>query len=251
MRLSHRCFAVTGLGYWPPWSVNAGFVAGERITLVVDTGATAMAGATVHGYASAARPGNQLVVVNTERHFDHIGGNGFFRERGADVYGHPGVNRTAGEFRAEIDELNAGIPNPVRRARREAEVFFHGTKLTNPNRAIDRDFTMDLGDCDAQILLTPGHTPTNVCVFVSAEGVLFSGDTLVNGYLPNLECGGASQWREWLASLDRIAALAPRIIVPGHGPVAAGDDAAGLVARVRSTLEEAIASGAAPTSRAL
>ena len=43
MRLSPRCFAVTGLAYIPPWSVNAGFVAGEHTTLVVDTGANALA----------------------------------------------------------------------------------------------------------------------------------------------------------------------------------------------------------------
>lgn len=242
MRLSPRCFAVTGLGYWPPWSVNAGFIAGERTTLVVDTGATAMAAATIHGYAAAVRPANQFVVVNTERHFDHIGGNGFFRQHGADVYGHPGVRRTAEEFRAEIDELNAQIADPARRARREAEVFFHGTELTNPNRAVTRDFTMDLGECAAEILLAPGHTPTNLCVL--ADGVLFAGDTLVNGYLPNLECGGPAEWREWLASLDRIAALAPRVIVPGHGPVATGAGVTALIAHVRSILENSIAAGA-------
>jgi hypothetical protein len=47
MRLSDRCFAVTGLAYVPPWSVNSGFVAGEQITLVIDTGANALAAATI------------------------------------------------------------------------------------------------------------------------------------------------------------------------------------------------------------
>ncbi len=39
MKLSDRCYAVTGLGYSAPWSVNAGFVVGDDDTLVVDTGA--------------------------------------------------------------------------------------------------------------------------------------------------------------------------------------------------------------------
>ena len=245
MRLSNRCFAVTGLGYWPPWSVNAGFIAGERTTLVVDSGATALAAATIHGYASAVRPGNRLTVVNTERHFDHIGGNGYFRERGADVYGHAGIERTAEEFRAEIAELNSQIADAARRARGEAEVFFRGTKLTNPNRAFDRDFRMELGECEVEILLTPGHTSTNVSVWARAEGVLFCGDCLVNGYMPNLECGRASEWRQWLESLDRIRALRPRIVVPGHGPVAIGADTGPLIESVREAIEQAIEAGAA------
>src|SRR5450755_31912 len=73
MQLSSRCYAVTGLGYSAPWCVNAGFVTGDELTLVVDTGANRLAAQSIHGYASAARPGNQLRVINTEKHFDHIG----------------------------------------------------------------------------------------------------------------------------------------------------------------------------------
>ena len=87
MRLTDHCYAVTGLGYSLPWCVNAGFIAGDAITLVVDTGGNTLAAQTIHGYASAARPGNKLRVINTEKHFDHIGGNGYFRELGIDVWG--------------------------------------------------------------------------------------------------------------------------------------------------------------------
>ena len=38
MKISARCYAVTGLAYSPPWSVNAGFITGEEVTLIVDTG---------------------------------------------------------------------------------------------------------------------------------------------------------------------------------------------------------------------
>src|SRR5215831_5387315 len=143
MRLSDRCYAVTGLGYTTPWCVNAGFIAGDRMTLVVDTGANALAAATIHGYASAAAPRNSLRVINTEKHFDHIGGNGFFRDRGVDIWGHPGIARTAEEFAAELAELDAAIPNAARRARGEARAFFHGTRLQNPDCRIDEALTWD------------------------------------------------------------------------------------------------------------
>ncbi len=248
MRVSDHCFAVTGLGYVPPWSVNAGFVAGEQITLMVDTGANAAAAATIHGYAAAVRPGNRLAVIDTEKHFDHIGGNGYFRERGIDVYGHAGLCRTEAEFRAEIAEFNAQIPNPARRARGEADVFYHGTRLANPNQPVGEDTRMDLGNCEVEILLTPGHTPTNLSVWVPCDGVLFCGDCLTNGYLPNLDCGTGIDWQQWLGSLERIARLGPKAVVPGHGPVAVGDEVSRLIGSVREVLEQSIAKGCSPTS---
>jgi glyoxylase-like metal-dependent hydrolase (beta-lactamase superfamily II) len=246
MRVSTRCFAITGLGYVPPWSVNAGFVVGQHTTLVVDTGAAALAAATIHGYATIARPGNRMIVVNTERHFDHIGGNAFFRERGIDVFGHREIGRTEDEFRSEMAEFNSQIADPARRSRGEGAAFYSGTSLANPNRPVGEDLRLDLGDCAAEILLTPGHTPSNVSVWVPGDGVVFCGDCLVNGYLPNLDGG---TWRQWLDSLDRIAQLAPKAIVPGHGLVATGDGVGRLIEAVRGELERSIATGLPPTSR--
>jgi len=248
LRLSSRCFAVTGLGYSPPWTMNSGFVAGDESTLILDTGGNALAGATIHGYATAVRPRNRLLVLNLEKHFDHIGGNGYFRERGIDIFGHAGIQRTEAEFADEIDEFNNSIPNPARRARHEAEVFFTGTKLTNPNQPLPDDMQMELGNCEVEILLTPGHTPTNISVYLPSDGVLFCADTLINGYLPNLDAGSIADWHIWIESLDRIAVLAPGIVVPGHGPVAVGDEVPRLIERVREVLRQSIEAGRSPTS---
>src|ERR1700733_8094323 len=247
MRLSDRCFAVTGLGYLTPWTVNAGFVVGEDRTLIRDTGANAASAATIHGYASIARPSNRLMVIDSERHFDHIGGNEYFRERGIDVYGHASIQRTDEEFRAEISEFNGEISNPARHSRHESEIFYYGTRLANPNCPIAEDSRMNLGACEIDILLTPGHTPSNLSVYVPSDGVLYSGDCLVNGYLPNLDAGAIDDWQIWLRSLDRVAGLAPKFIVPGHGPVAAGDGVGRLIESVREVLRESIAAGRSPT----
>ncbi len=248
MRLSDRCFAITGLGYLPPWTVNSGFIVGDETTLIVDTGANAAAGATIHGYASVARPSNRLLVIDTERHFDHIGGNGYFRGRGIDVWGHASIQRTDDEFRSEMAEFNGEISNPARRARDEQPVFYHETRLANPNHAIGDDSRMDLGNCKIEILLTPGHTPSNISVYVPLDGVLYCGDCLVNGYLPNLDAGSKDDWSIWLNSLDRIADLAPKTIVCGHGPVAKDEQVETLLTSVRKVLERAIAEGRSPTA---
>jgi glyoxylase-like metal-dependent hydrolase (beta-lactamase superfamily II) len=248
MRLSAHCFAVTGLAYVPPWPVNSGFIAGEHTTLVVDTGATALAAATIHGYASAVRPANRIAVLNTEKHFDHIGGNSYFRDRGAEIQGHALIARTAEEFQEERAEFRSAISNPARRARGEEDVFYHDTALANPNRSIEEDTTIELGDCTVQILLTPGHTPTNISGWIPGDLVLYCGACLTHRYLPNMDCGALPEWRQWLESLDRIERLNPHAIVPGHGPVAIHDDAQRVIEAVRRELELAIAAGRSPTS---
>jgi glyoxylase-like metal-dependent hydrolase (beta-lactamase superfamily II) len=236
------------LGYSPPWCVNAGIVAGDTVTLVIDTGANSLAAKTVHGYACAASQQNKLRVVNTEKHFDHIGGNGYFRGLGIDVWGHAGIERTAGEFQTEIDEFNNAIPDPVRRNLSEARAFFDETSAVNPNKRITEETRFELGGCDAEILLTPGHTETNLSVWIPEDGVLYTGDCLINRYLPNLDAGGPAEWRVWLESLDRIESLKPAVAVAGHGPVMRGNEIRLAIDSVRLVLEESIARGYSPTA---
>ena len=246
MQITPHCFAVTGLGCIPPWTVNAGFIVGDDTTLIVDTSANAAGAATILGYAKAVRPGNRIIALNTEKHFDHIGGNSYLREQGIDIYGHPGVARTPEEFDCEIEEFNASIPNPARRAAHEADAFYAGTTLAAPSHHLTSEMKFDLCGITAEVIFTPGHTPTNVSVFV--EGVLYSGDCLINVYIPNLHCGSEPEWRQWLASLDHIDRLAPRAVVAGHGPVLMDNDVTAAIARVRKFLTEALYTGLSPTA---
>ena len=248
MRLTTHCFAVTGLAYATPWCVNAGFIAGEETTLIIDAGGNTLAAQTLHGYAATARPGNKLVLINTEKHFDHIGGNSFFHGLGIEIWGHPQLMRTNAEFEAEIAEINDAIPDPARRQRKEASAFFYQTRLTLPDHPVQAGQTFSLGGPSAQVLFTPGHTQTNLSIWVPQEGVLYTGDCVVREYLPNLDASAPADWPRWLESLDRIQALRPEFLVPGHGPVARGAAIPGALDSMRSVLREAIERGQSPTS---
>jgi len=240
MQLSRSCYAVTGLCCLPPWWHNAGFVAGNRRTLVVDTGGNAAAAQTIYGYATAARPGQELLAVNTEPHLDHLLGNAYFVERGVEVLGHLGIANTDADFAAYREEIRACIPEALRLDRHEGRAFFADTRLANPTRPIDEDRELDLGGLAALLLLTPGHTPSNVCVYVPAERVLYAGDCLEPGYAPSLN-DDPDAWRQWLASLDRIATLGAEVAVAGHGPVLLGARAVhDEVERVRGVLQAAL-----------
>ena len=253
MRLTEHCYAVTGLAYLPPWSVNAGFIVGDEVTIVVDTGANAAAAATIEGYARLARTGNDLMVINTEQHFDHIGGNSYFAGLGIPIYGHRDLERSEAEFDAERETFREAIACAPRREAGDADAFYAGTRLVNPDRALLDDALFDPGRCPVEVLLTPGHTPTNVSVWVPADRVLYCGDCLTSGYLPNLDEGGPAEWKQWLASIRRLERLDPAVIVPGHGPVAREDEVGAeevraMIDRLRGVLETAIEAGRSPTA---
>jgi glyoxylase-like metal-dependent hydrolase (beta-lactamase superfamily II) len=151
MKVSARCYAVTGLAYISPWSVNAGFVVGDSTTLVIDTGGTLLAAQTIYGYAQNGRPQNKIIVVNTERHLDHVGGNAYFREKGCPIYGHSSIRRQPEHLLADIEDYNTTIANPVRRSAHEAEFFYAGTDIANPDNPVDTNITLDLGGLNAQL----------------------------------------------------------------------------------------------------
>ncbi|MBW6494296.1 MAG: MBL fold metallo-hydrolase [Burkholderiaceae bacterium] len=82
----------------------------------------------------------------------------------------------------------------------------------------------------------PGHDPESLIFHCPELGVLVSADALwEHGFgviFPEL--AGESGFAEEYAVLELIEALAPRIVIPGHG--SAFTDAAGAIARARSRL---------------
>jgi glyoxylase-like metal-dependent hydrolase (beta-lactamase superfamily II) len=249
MKLSNHCFAVTGLHYFTPWSVNAGFIAGGKKTLVIDAGGSSAAAQTIHGYASAAKPDNELILINTEKHLDHIGGNGYFQTKGIPIYGHRLIHRTQEEFLASIDEENAFVRPTARKLNNEAAIPFKGTQIVDPDHPIDQDMELDLGGCSVRILLTPGHTNTNLCVCHEQDRVVYTGDSVIADILPNMEDGTPRDWALWLKSLETIQRLHAEILVPGHGNVLFGrNDIDNEIQRMRTILERAIGLQKAPTA---
>ncbi len=247
MKISENCYMVSGLsgpGHWVP---IAGFVTGKKKTLVIDTGMTYMSAQTIFGYAHNMKPENEIMVAITEPHFDHIGGNCFFGERGVDIFSHKDVNRPEDLIDIAKEELNLSIENECRRSANEAEAFYLKTQVINPNKVVTSGDRFDLGGIHIEVLKTPGHTPLNLSYLVLDEHVLFCGDTIVTHYIPNLEEGCPEDWKIWLDSLNLIEEKNPDIIVPGHGDLITGQDIPKAIERVRCILQEAIITGKAPT----
>lgn len=72
---------------------------------------------------------------------------------------------------------------------------------------------------DWRAVWTPGHTAGHISLHRAADGVLVAGDAVLPTITPTI---GVNRQRpdpvsDYLEALDRIAGLAPRTVLPGHG----------------------------------
>lgn len=74
------------------------------------------------------------------------------------------------------------------------------------------------GDRRLQVLHTPGHAADHICFWDPDAGDLYAGDMVIYGTTVMIPTRGGSL-RAYLASLERMAALGPRRVFPGHGPI--------------------------------
>jgi glyoxylase-like metal-dependent hydrolase (beta-lactamase superfamily II) len=87
--------------------------------------------------------------------------------------------------------------------------------LTWPNIVFSGELTIWLGSTEVRLMqVGRGHTKGDTIAWMPKEHVLFSGDLVEYGATPYT---GDAYLRDWPATLDRIAALKPRALVPGRG----------------------------------
>ena len=189
-------------------SANNILFVGHRDTALVDTGYCTHAAQTVELVRNAlgGRPLDR--VLNTHLHSDHCGGNAALQQAW------PGV----------ITAIPPGQADHVRQWDAYALSYTPTGQDCPPFRAdtlLVPGSCVLLGDKPWQVHAAPGHDPHSVVLFNAHDGVLISADALwENGFgvvFPELE--GEDAFAEVAATLEVIESLAPRVVIPGHGPV--------------------------------
>jgi cyclase len=85
---------------------------------------------------------------------------------------------------------------------------------TYPNVTFSGSMTLFLGGREIQILHAQAITTGDTYLYLPKENILVTGDILLGPY--PFAVGGTYP-AEWLKTLEKLAALAPAIIIPGHG----------------------------------
>lgn len=179
---------------------------GGREPALVDSGFVGHAHDTAEW--ARAHAGNISLVVNTHWHSDHVGGNGLLQEMGA------GIAASS----ADADAI----------ARRDtgcclAQYLDQPVAPYTVDEPLSDGQILRLGDTDWQVIATPGHTAGHLSLWQPEERILVVGDALSDydvGWV-NLALDGPEAAGTALESLQRLAALDPKVILPAHGPIPA------------------------------
>ena len=90
-----------------------------------------------------------------------------------------------------------------------------------------------IGGFSFDVLHMPGHTSGSICLYERSRALIVTGDTvLARGTLPVVTQSGSSG--EHVESLERLASLRARLLLPGHGPLS--DDPAAALAAAAATV---------------
>ena len=186
-------------------SANNILFCGREETTLVDTGYVTHAPQTL-ALVEHALLGRRLDrIVNTHLHSDHCGGNAALQEAWGCRIAIP--EGDADKIRDWNEEALSYRATAQRCAR------FSFDEVVSPGDVLA------MGDLQWQALAAPGHDPHALLFWCADEGILISGDALwQNGFgviFPEL--AGEPGFDEVRATLDLIAALHPRLVIPGHG----------------------------------
>jgi len=183
--------------------VNTAFVVTGAGVVVIDSGPSRRYGEQLRRAIAGVTDEPVVQVLITHHHPDHFLGNQAFAPQ--TLYALPatisGIARDGNAFAENLYRLSGE--------------WMLGTEVVAPPQAIAPG-PLAIGTHRFEVLALDGHTGADLALFDRGTGVLFAGDLVFNGRAPTTP---HARIDHWLAALDRLDALAPRIVVPGHGEV--------------------------------
>ena len=205
---------------------NIAIVTGTRGTLVVDTGMGARNGAVIVREVQKLTKAPVLYLTTTHFHPEHSTGEQAFPPATVlirNIAQQQEMDLRGAEYIATFSSRSA-----------QNKELLQGVKLRQPDILYDRELKLDLGGVTARLFwLGAAHTKGDELIMVEGDSVLIPGDIVQNKLVPNFPNEDASV-KGWLAVLDQLAPLKPRLVVPDHGELGDGS----LIAQERAFLQD-------------
>ncbi len=208
---------------------NAGLVVGKDAALLIDTlWDLPCTEQMLEAMRETLSHPPITTLVNTHADGDHYFGNALLAD--ADIITSAAslvemAHKTPAQMRAFLRLGRLLQRLPARGPRRAGAWFcamgapydFTAIPHTPARRSFHGRMTLDIGGRTVQLIeVGPAHTQGDLVVHIPDAGLVYAGDVAFVGSTPVMWAGPVANWRR---ALDTIAALEPRHIVPGHGPV--------------------------------
>ncbi|MEJ8853401.1 MBL fold metallo-hydrolase [Variovorax robiniae] len=236
-QISEHAWAYTAEG-----DPNTGIIIGDDAVLVADTQATpAMAADVIRRIREVTDKPIKYVVLT---HYHAV------RVLGASAYKPQQIIASQDTYDLIVERGEQDKASEIGRFPRlfqNVETVPAG--MTWPTMTFTGKMTLWLGKLEVQLLqLGRGHTKGDTVVWLPGEGALLSGDLVEFGATPY---AGDAYFKDWPKTLDNIAALKPKAVVPGRGAALTTPDevAKGLsetrdfIADVYSNVQKGVAAG--------
>ena len=222
---------------------NAGIIdTGDR-TIVFDTFISPEATKDLLRAAKRLTPQNNIRVVNSHYHNDHIRGNQVFPPD-VDILStattFEGIaHKEPEEIKWEKENIPKAIVDTKSKLRMEKDpkrrhdlalsiVYYEAImkshpklKTRLPNITFEGSLTIHGTRRQVELLTLAGHTASDLVLYLPDEKIAFMSDLLFVNNHPYLAGCSPKRWRK---SLREIGKLGVQTLVPGHGPVGSPSD---------------------------
>jgi glyoxylase-like metal-dependent hydrolase (beta-lactamase superfamily II) len=206
-RVSDHVYAIIGFP-------NIAIVTGSRATLVVDTGMGPRNGAVIVREVNKLAKAPILYLTTTHFHPEHAAGEQAFPPNTVLIR-----NKAQQD---DVDQHGAEYLDLFSSRSASSKELLAGVKFRPPDILFDREIKLDLGGVTARLFwLGPAHTKGDELIFVEGDNVLIPGDIVQSKLVPNMPTADASP-KGWIAILDQLELMKPRLIVPDHGALGDG-----------------------------
>jgi glyoxylase-like metal-dependent hydrolase (beta-lactamase superfamily II) len=187
---------------------NAGFVVtGDGVVVFDALGTPPLGQAMIAAIRKVTREPIRRVILS-HYHADHIYGLQAFKAAGAEIWA----------YRKAQQYFTSGLA-AERLAQRRADLYpwvDEKTVVVPPDLWIDGDTSFRMGGLTFRLVYSEGaHSPEDVMMFVEPDRLLFAGDLIFAGRVPFV---GNADSAGWLKAMDKMIALKPAVVIPGHGP---------------------------------
>jgi glyoxylase-like metal-dependent hydrolase (beta-lactamase superfamily II) len=193
-----------------PLVPNVGLVVGTRATFVIDTGLGVKNGQAVWREVTKVSPNAELYLGATHFHPEH--------DLGAQAF--PANTKMLRSTDQQKDIAEFGLQMAQTFSARSPFVadLLKDAGFRPADIVFEREQAVDLGGVRVRVIaMGANHTRGDTVFLIEPDGILFSGDIVMRP-LPAF-ASPYSTIRHWLESLDALAKLQPKRIVPSHGPM--------------------------------